>query len=789
MADGARTFTDQDSGDLIIDDGSEAQVPQVDGQNHFANLVVAGIDRNVIDNLSSMLTEQISWDQESRVGWEEQLADNTELLGLGPESEKDADQEYENSDTSDSPLMLTALLRFQSKALSAILPMPDRVCRTEGALDLDAIEDEAQREEMREAVDAASLRVEKFLADYLLKRNQPYRSDTDRLLYECGMHGVGLRKVYNDLSRQMNQTRVEQLDINKLILSYDTKSFTCGRLTEIIDMPTPDLIRNLRNGTFAPASLSTGGDEPVGSLTEAEDRIFGLTSGSMRDGDTHRLYEVRMDLFLDADPHPQGLARPYIVTIHAASQEILSLRRNWQEGDPDETPIEAYVAYLFHSGKNAVSAMGLGHILANVTRALRRAQRRGLEAAYLQNHPSGYKLSSMKIRDGSSKVVQGEFVDVDTPTNDIRAAIMLHPFDGPSQGLMALADKMEQNGRELGGIAAIDFSQLMKAGVAAGPAMAAYDESNEFQTAIHSRLYHAHATEMRLIMDRLREVYAGKPVPFGVNSVLHPEDLTMVDLLPIMKPSQISRQRQILEAHAVMEIANAAPDIVDRRKAIEDYVRAMGKADISDYLLPDPNETPPEPMDPITEYNMTLGGQPIRAGIQQNHQAHIDAHASQMRMLQNSQLPIDNGEAVMAMLAAHIAEHMGMQLTVDVAQKLGIPVEQLAQIPPEAEAQIAGQIAGAIAEIEAERRPPEQQGESRVEVEMVKQQGQQGLADLKHQQAMELEQLKARHASELQRQRDEAEMERAVQDDETAIEIAGMKDRNNAPTRAGGISQ
>ncbi len=788
MADGARTFTDQDSGDLILDDGV-AGFETADVGPHFENLITSVVPSSVVDDLSSMLTEQISWDQDGRTEWETNLAKNVELLGLGPESAADSDDAYENADTSDSPLMLTALLRFQSKALSAMLPMPDRVCRTESAIDLDAVEDPKEAEQLREDIDSAGRRVEKFVADYLLNGNQSYRSETDRLLYECGMHGVGVRKVYNDLSREAMPTRVKQVDINRIILSYDTKSFTCGRITEVIDMPTPDLIRNLRNGTFTARDISIeDGGESEGPLTEAEDRIFGYTSGTMREGDSHRIYEVRMELFLEGDPHPKGLARPYIITIHAASQTILSLRRNWQQGDLDESPIECYVAYLFHSGKNAVSAMGLGHILSNVTRSLRKAQRRGLEAAYLQNHPSGYKLSNMKIREGSSKVVQGEFVDVDTPTNDIRSAIMLHPFQGPSQGLLALADKMEQNGRELGGIAAIDFSSLMKSGVAAGPAMAAYDESNEFQTAIHSRLYHGHATEMRLIMDRLREVYAGRPVPYGVNSVLLPEDLTMVNLLPIMRPSQISRQRQILEAHTIYEMSTAAPDIIDRRKAIEDYVRAMGKPDVSEYILPDPSEEKPEPSDPLTEYTMVLNGTPIRAGISQNHQAHIDSHASQMRMLQTSSLAVEQGMAAQAALSAHIAEHMGLQMSVDVAARIGMPLDQMVQIPPEMEGQIAEQIAQGIAAIEQERTPAEQAQESRSQVEQIKGQNQQSLEQIKHRQAMELEKLKAAHAAQLQQQRDDAAMERAEQDDDSALAIAQLPNRNSAPTRSGGLS-
>ena len=51
----------------------------------------------------------------------------------------------------------------------------------------------------------------------------------------------------------------------------------------------------------------------------------------------------------------------------------------------------------------------------------------------------------------------------------------------------------------------------------------------------------------------------------------------------------------------------------------------------------------------------------------------------------------------------------------------------------------------------------------------------------------EMAALKHRQSMELQEKRDEAAMDRAIQDDATAVEIANIKDRNTAPTRAGGI--
>lgn len=782
MADGS-TYTDQVTGDLVLQqEETKPDIPKLVG--HFENLAEEAIPIDVLQRLASNISELVAWDEQNQQPARELAAEHVKLLGIGKESEPD-DTEYEKSDRSDHPLLLTAVTRFQSKALSAMLPSPDRVCRTEPAFDLTEIKDEDERDRMREECDNAGARVEKFMADYLLKRHASYSEDMDMTLFDCGLHGLGVKKVYNDMSRKSQKTRVEKVDLDDLIISYDTKNMRSGRIAHRVRMTTPDLIRNIQSGVYRVVrALPAGGDTgDSGPVTEAMNRMHGLHS-AFRTGETHKLYEISIDLFLDMDAHPDGLARPYIVTIHAASQEILSVVRNWAPNDEDESPIERFVGYIYSPGKSAVTGIGLGALLANITKALRTAQRRGFEAGYLQNHPSGFKTSSLRIRDEGGKVRPGEFVDVDAPTGDIRQALMLHPFEGPSPGLITLAQALEQNGKELGGIASIDFAQLMKAGVAAGPAMAAYDESTEFQTAVHRRLYTAQSTELRLIQSRMREVYGNKPVPYGKGSTLHSNDLIMVDCIPVMKPGQVSRQRTILEATALLEAANAAPDILSKRKIMEEYVRALGKTNISEYMQPNPDDEPPMPADPVTEYAMVLQGAPITAGMEQNHQAHIDAHAAQMRMLQVSALPVEQGEMAMASLAAHIAQHMGMQMMVEVQAVAGIPMEAMAPgVPPEIAGQVAEAIASAVMELEASRRPEGGEsklevakvvGESRIAATKVAADGRMALADLQHKHQREIEDLKAKHAKDLQKVKDDAAMDRAVQDDDAALNLAAV---------------
>lgn len=777
MPDGTMQLsTDPETGDLVYAYPDPNKPAQIGEGDHFANLV-SKLEQRTLDSLCSMLTELVTYDEEGRHDWAEIAKDAYKLLGIGPES--DPDGEDNDGNTSDHPLMLTALTRFQSKAYAALLPEGNRVVRTEPSIDLDDIEDPKKREEVQQAATEAGARVERFYRHYLFERVHSYEADTDQILHDCGMLGMGVRKIFVDKSRQNTPVRPIHIPLSNIILSYDAKDFRCGRITHKMDMPTTELVRMIRTGQYTVNNgVSLTPDSPdKDPLTAQIDHIVGLTDGGLRDNETHRVYEIHCDLYLTEDAHELGLARPYIVTIHATSREVLSVVRNWEENDVDEDRIEHFVAYPFSPGKGPTTPLGLGHILSNITRALRDAQRAGLDAGYYQNHPSGFKLASFKVRDEATKIRYGEFVDVDSPVDDIRKALQMHTFEGPSPGLMALAEKMEANGKELGGIATIDFAQLMKAGMAAGPAMAAYEESSTFQTAIHRRLYKAMATELRLIHNRMRQVHGGRPILYGTSGRLKQDDLLKVNILPAMKPGEASKQKTILEAQALWDMSKEMPDVISKREAATELLRALGKPNIDDILIPDPEENPPEPMDPVSEYGMILQGEAVKAGIAQNHQAHIDAHSIQMKMLASSDLPVEQGEAAMASIASHIAEHMAQQALVEVATALGIPPQQFMEgIPPELEVQIAPRIAQALQQLEQRRADMQaDEQDNKLAIEQTKQQGKLRELEIKARQDREMEAIKHRHALELQNLKDGNAMQREEADNEAALEIAAMK--------------
>lgn len=765
-----------DNGDILLNEPGPVS-PAARETGHHENLAEILPD-DVLDKMGSTLTEELAHDLNGRADLEKLAARYMDALGIGPESPPD-DFEYEFSDTSTHPLLLKALTTFQAKALSAIMPQPNRIADVEPAIDLDQIEDPAVRRQARKHLAKAMERVRAFYNWYLLDALPAYEEDTDQIVHDCGLHGIGFRRIGVDRSYQRTPVRPMAVALEDLIISYNASNFRTGRVSHRRRETTTDLVRAMQNGHYAARDVVPGVEFDTSTVTQARDRIFGVSQSIQDAMSTHTVYDVFTYLFLEDDPHPQMLARPYVVTIHQQTQEVLAVRRNWVEGDPDETPIEHFAGYVYSPGRNAITAVGLGALLTNITMALQKAQRRGLDAAYLANHPAGFMVGGMSIRDDSTPLKPGEIRAIEVANGDIRQSLLMNPFPGTDAGLLGLYDRMNDSGKELGNIASIDFAAMVKSGVAAGPALAAYDESTEFQTSVHRRLYRAHATELRIIQRHMREIYGGQRLPFGENRFLEPDDLLIVNILPAMRPGHVSRQRALMEAQTVYEMSKEKPEIVNEREACRRLLEAMGAGQIEDLLTPDPDEETIPATDPVNEYLRLMRGEPLRAAPQQNHRAHIDAHTAQLKGIQMSDIPVEQGQIAAAQLGAHIAEHEALELLVQVAAQTQIPLEMLAEgIPPEQEMEIAPMLAEAIAAVEAARRPKDEQ-DPRIIVEQIRSENRAAVEQMRMQSA----ELERQARLEIAKLREEAATYRNITDNLYAIEIAELRDRGVPPTR------
>jgi hypothetical protein len=105
-----------------------------------------------------------------------------------------------------------------------------------------------------------------------------------------------------------------------------------------------------------------------------------------------------------------------------------------------------------------------------------------------------------------------------------------------------------------------------------------------------------------------------------------------------------------------------------------------------------------KPRDPVTENMAILKGEPVKAFLNQDHQAHIAVHQAMMQdplimatVGQNPRAP-----AIQAAMMAHLAEHAGFQYRKQIEAQLGmsLPPED-EDLPPQIEQALSGMMAQA----------------------------------------------------------------------------------------------
>ena len=92
-----------------------------------------------------------------------------------------------------------------------------------------------------------------------------------------------------------------------------------------------------------------------------------------------------------------------------------------------------------------------------------------------------------------------------------------------------------------------------------------------------------------------------------------------------------------------------------------------------------------KPRDPVTENMNILKGKPVKAFIEQNHQAHIAVHMAAMQDPKIQQIVGQSpfASAIQNAMTAHITEHVAMQYRKEIEAQLGVALPSEDEPMPE----------------------------------------------------------------------------------------------------------
>jgi hypothetical protein len=527
------------------------------------------------------------------------------------------------------------------------------------------------------------------------------------MLWSLPATGSAFKKVYFDpsLGRQVSIF----IPAEDIILPYGTSNIqTCYRLSHVM-RKTENEIKKLQQAGFYRDCDIGSPDKHIDEINKAKDKETGFAD---LNDDRYTLIECHVDLCIKGDPlcdkgedgEPTGIMLPYVVTFIRGQNTVLAIRRNWREDDPLRLKREHFVHYQYIPGFGAYG-FGLFHLIGGFANSATSLMRQLIDAGTLANLPGGLKTRGLRIKGDDTPIAPGEFRDADVGSGTLRDNILPLPYKEPSATLYNLLNTVVEEGRRFAATADMKVSD-MSAQAPVGTTLALLERQLKVMTAVQARVHYALKEELQLIRDLIRDYtdadYDYQPDEGPARAKR--SDYDDVDVIPVSDPNAATLSQRVVQYQAVIQLSQTAPDIYDLPKLHRGMLEVLGIKD-ADKLVPLPEDQ--KPKDPVSENMAALKGEPLKAFVYQDHEAHIKVHTSAMQDPIIAQLVGQNPRApqIMAAMQAHIAEHVAYAYRQKIEQQLGmaLPPEE-EKLPPQVELALSGMMAQAAQQVLAENQ-------------------------------------------------------------------------------------
>ena len=603
----------------------------------YDNLCGGFLSEEDVERIGSMVMDSYEADKESRSEWESMFEKGFELLGLKLNT---TSEPFQGACTAVHPLLIESAVKFQSKASEELFP-------PQGPVKAQIIGvPSAEKEEQ-------SYRVQTFMNYQLTEVMPEYFDEFERMLFHLPLVGSAFKKIYYDPASDRPVS--EFVPVDQFYVSYNATDLRrADRYTHIIYMTPHELQKQMMSGMYRDVDLSDPGAFQPSSMSQTINSIMGIEFNAEYDKQ-YTLLEQHLYLELDGDDFPS----PYIVTIEKDSGKVLSIRRNWNEGDPTCEKKMFFTHYKYVPGFGFYG-LGLIHFLGNLTMSATLAMRSLLDAGQFANLPGGFKARGIRIVGGDDPIAPGEFREVEATGMDLNKAIVPLPYKEPSQTLYQLLGFITQAGQKFADSTDAVVADSTNYGPV-GTTLALIEASAKLFSAIHKRLHKSQKDELRILArlnyEFLPEERMVLPIP-GMDLPIFRSDFDgRVDIIPVSDPNIPSQAHRLAQAQMLLQIsAQTPPGTYNMREVHRSLLSAAGITDPNRFLSP---EKQPQPQDPVSDVIAASKGMPIAAFPGQDHQAYITVFSSFLQdptLGQNTAL-----QSIGPLLQAAIRDHMMMQ--------------------------------------------------------------------------------------------------------------------------------
>jgi hypothetical protein len=684
-------------GDMEIDLKPEPET----AEDFDANLAEY-LDDSFLQVLGGELVEDFGKDINDRKDWMQTYVDGLKLLGLKYE---DRTEPWQGACGVFHPMLTESVVRFQSEGITETFPAAGPVKTVILGKDTPEKED-------------AATRVREDMNYQLTEVMYEYRPEHEKMLWNLPIAGSAFKKVYFDPSK--GRQMAVFIPAEDIVVPYGASNLeTSPRVTHVMRKTENEVLQLQDAGFYMDVELG----EPTYELDDIEKQKAEETGMSAIEDDRFRILEMHVDLDLPGYEHknkkgkPTGIALPYVVTVEKGTRKVLAVRRNWYEGDELHMKRQHFVHYQYIPGFGFYG-YGLIHLIGGYAKSATMLIRQLVDAGTLSNLPGGLKSRGLRIKGDDTPIAPGEWRDVDVPAGSIRDNILPLPYKEPSQVLYTLFDRIVQEGRQFASSGDMKVSD-MSAQAPVGTTLAILERTLKVMGAVQARMHYTMKQEFKLlkviIADFTPEEYEYEPEEGSRKA--KKSDYDSVDVIPVSDPNASTMAQKIVQYQAALQLAQTAPQLYNLPLLHRQMIEVLGIKNANKLIPVDDDQIP---TDPITENQNLLTMKPVKAFMEQNHEAHIQTHMAAIQNPKIMQLMQMNpqAQAIQAAAMAHINEHIAFEYRRQIEEAMGhiLPTEeQNKAVPPEMADQIAAMAAQASQQLlqrdtqEAQQQQAQQQ--------------------------------------------------------------------------------
>ena len=661
----------EDGGAYVDMPGEEAESVPPDA-DFYANLAEILPD-DVKDQIVSDLLERIKDDKESRKERDKQYEEGLRRTGLGNDAPGGAS--FQGASKVVHPMMTEACVDFAARIMKEMMPPGGPVKASIIGVVTKEKTDRAQRK-----TDHMNYQITQQIKEA-------------RSVLEITMTQVplgGSQFVHQDWDHRLKRPKWEFRSVDKMYIPFTAADFASAKRRTYHDTITAvEFAQRVKSGMYldldlAPPSMR---DDPSKSQA-ANDKIEGKSdTGENKDGDrpiyeTMTYLEVTAKMAALLDHEAEDDLCPYVITIDETTRKMLGMYRSWEDGDDAKEPIEFDFEFPFLPWRGALS-IGFPQLIGGLSGAATGALRALLDAAHINNTPSGLIKKGSGTSGQTRTPSPGELVEIDTglETDDIRKAAMPFPFNPPSPVLFELLQFMVTEAR---GVIRTSLDESQAAGsdtpVPVGTQMSRVEEGMVVFSSIHAR---QHAALNRLLrgLHRLNRLYLPETLKVdaeGRELLVRRSDYEgPCDIQPVSDPTIYSDQQRWAQLNYIQSRMMVNPAIWNARAVELAGLKLIKWPNPESLLVPAPQ---PHELNQVNENLAMALGQPVSVFPEQDHLAHLEVLLDFMKSpvlgMNPLLLPIFM-PAALKHAAQHIA-YLYVERTVQtVTQAAGVPADQL----------------------------------------------------------------------------------------------------------------